>query len=200
VLLEASDCQLVLVDHQERLMPAIHEGAEVLQRALVLTRIAHLLNVPILGTEQTPDKLGALDPAVRTLCRRVLSKSAFSAVDEGLADMLRPPSTAPAGNARSLPKHLQKKSEPMDTRQTVLLAGVEAHVCLLQTALGLVEQEWDVWVVTDASGSRKARDRDAAYDRLAGNGVELVTVEMVAFEWLGSADHPHFKTALSWIK
>ena len=73
---------------------------------------------------------------------------------------------------------------------------METHVCFLQTALSLIEEEFDVWVVADACGSRTERDRDAAFDRLAGNGAELVTVEMVAFEWLESSEHPRFKAVL----
>ena len=75
----------------------------------------------------------------------------------------------------------------------MLLAGCEAHVCLLQTALDLLDAEWDVWVVTDACGSRTERNRDAAYDRLAAAGCELVSTEMVGFEWLGDAGHPRFR-------
>ena len=70
----------------------------------------------------------------------------------------------------------------------------------MQTALGLLEEEFDVWVVTDACSSRTERNRDAAFDRLAGAGCELVTTEMVVFEWLGSADHPRFKEALALVK
>jgi nicotinamidase-related amidase len=81
-----------------------------------------------------------------------------------------------------------------------VLAGCEAHVCLLQTALELLEQEFEVWVVTDACSSRTERNRDAAFDRLAGAGCELVTTEMVIFEWLRSADHPRFKEALALVK
>ena len=74
------------------------------------------------------------------------------------------------------------------TRETLILAGCEAHVCLLQTALALGD-EHEVWVVTDACGSRTERNRDAAFDRLASTGVELVTTEMVGFEWLADARH-----------
>jgi nicotinamidase-related amidase len=73
-------------------------------------------------------------------------------------------------------------------------------VCLLQTALDLLDEEWDVWVVTDACASRTERNRDAAYDRLAGAGAELVTCEMVAFEWLREATHPKWKEVLAVIK
>ena len=98
------------------------------------------------------------------------------------------------GNARSLPKHLQKAVPPPEapSRNTVVLAGCEAHVCLMQTALDLLEEEFDVWVVTDACSSRTERNRDAAFDRLAANGAELVTTEMVAFEWLRDAQHEAF--------
>ena len=197
MLLDANDSQLVLVDFQARLMPAILEGARVLERARLLARVAALLKVPVWGTEQNPEKLGPNDEALRALCGQTLPKMHFDACAEGLVGKLRAPA-APGGNARSLPKHLQKKPEP--ARQTIVIAGVEAHVCLLQTALGLIDEEFDVWVVTDACGSRSERDRDAAFDRLAGNGAELVSAEMVAFEWLGSADHPKFREVLALIR
>jgi nicotinamidase-related amidase len=82
----------------------------------------------------------------------------------------------------------------------VVIAGCEAHVCLLQTALDLLEDEFEVWVVTDACASRSDRDRDAAFDRLAGAGAELLTTEMVLFEWLRSAENPNFKQVQTWIK
>ena len=70
----------------------------------------------------------------------------------------------------------------------------------MQTALDLLEEEYDVWVVTDACSSRTERNRDAAFDRLAGNGAELLTTEMVAFEWLRTAEHPAFKNLHALIK
>jgi len=200
MLLDAEDSQLVLVDYQTKLMPVIHRGDEALQRAVFLAKVARLLGVPVWGTEQNPQRLGENDPSVRALCQRTFAKMTFSAASSDLVDALRPPSKPQGNNARSLPKHLQKPAAPTETRGTVLVAGCETHVCLLQTALGLLEQEFDVWVVTDACSSRRERDRDAAFDRLAGNGVELVTSEMVAFEWLESCEHPQFKEALALIK
>ena len=85
-------------------------------------------------------------------------------------------------------------------RSSIVIAGWEAHVCLLQTALELLELEFAVWVVTDACSSRTERNRDAAFDRLAGCGAELVTTEMVCFEWLRSAEHPLFKPMQALIK
>jgi nicotinamidase-related amidase len=200
MLLDASESQLVLVDYQARLMPAIFEGPAVLANAVRLGQMARLLDVPVWGTEQNPSKLGENAAEVRSLCRKTLAKMHFSAVEEGLGEWLRPPAKAPQGNARSLPKHLQKPAPAASERGTIVIAGCEAHVCLLQTALDLIEDEFDVWVVTDACGSRTERNRDAAFDRLAGAGAELVTTEMVAFEWLRSAEHPAFRSVQGLIK
>ena len=200
MLLEAELSQLVLVDYQTRLMPAMFEAPLVLANALRLAQMARLLQVPVLGTEQNPSKLGENAPDIRALCDRTLAKMQFSGVEEGLGEWLRPPLKAPAGNARSLPRHLQKPSNTPQERSSIVIAGCEAHVCLLQTALHLLEDEFDVWVVTDACSSRTERNRDAAFDRLAGAGVELVTTEMVAFEWLRSAEHAQFKAVQNLIK
>jgi nicotinamidase-related amidase len=203
MLLDADDSQLVLVDYQARLMPAIHENTLVLANAMRLARLARLMDVPTWGTEENPAKLGENPPELRALCRRTLAKMHFSAVADGLTEWLRPPvRQQQGGNARSLPKHLQKPQQPaaQDGRNTLVMAGCEAHVCLLQTSLDLLDEEFDVWVVTDACSSQSERNRDAAFDRLASAGAELVTTEMVAFEWLRTAGHPLFREALDLIK
>lgn len=209
MLLNADESQLVLVDYQEKLMPAIFEGDQVLARAVVLARIARMLGVPTIGTEQNPAKLGPNAAAIADLCERTLSKTHFSAVPDGLYDVLVPPQPAKptrGPNARSLPKHLQKAQTlaPVSTapaRASIVIAGCEAHVCLMQTALELLEyEELEVWVVTDACSSRTLRNRDAAFDRLAAAGAELVTTEMVAFEWLRDCAHPQFRDVLALIK
>ncbi|MDD3935815.1 isochorismatase family protein [Rhodoferax sp.] len=200
MLLDAELSQLVLVDYQTRLMPAIFEAPLVLANAIRLAQAAQWMQVPVWGTEQNPSKLGGNPPELRALCQRTLAKMQFSGVEKGLGEWLRPPVKAPAGNARSLPKHLQKPSNTPTERSSIVIAGCEAHVCLLQTALHLLEDEFDVWVVTDACSSRTERNRDAAFDRLASAGAELVTTEMVAFEWLRSAEVPQFKAVHALIK
>jgi nicotinamidase-related amidase len=203
MLLDADDSQLVLVDYQARLMPAIHENTMVLANAMRLARLARLMEVPTWGTEENPASLGENPSELRALCRRTLTKMHFSAVADGLTEWLRPPvRQQQGGNARSLPKHLQKPQQQAaeDGRNTLVIAGCEAHVCLLQTSLDLLDEEFDVWVVTDACSSRSERNRDAAFDRLAAAGAELVTTEMVAFEWLRTADHPLFREALALLK
>jgi nicotinamidase-related amidase len=199
MLLDVDESQLLLVDYQERLMPSIHEREAVLLNAMRLGRMARLLGVPAWGTEENPARLGPNPAELRALCGKTLEKMHFSGCADGLAELLRAPARqAQGGNARSLPKHLQKA--PPAERNTIVMGGCETHVCFLQTALDLLDEEFEVWVVTDACGSRTERNRDAAFDRLAGAGAELVTTEMVAFEWLRTADHPLFKDVLSLIK
>ena len=212
MLLDADDSQLVLVDYQARLMPLIFENEMIVANALRLARMARAMDVPVWGTEQNPNGLGrntpeliaAIEAASDAGGGRTLTKMHFNAVEDGLADWLRPPVRKPTqgGNARSLPKHLQKPAAPEEPegRNTIVIAGCEAHVCLMQTALGLLEEEFEVWVVTDACSSRSERNRDAAFDRLAGAGAELVTTEMVAFEWLRTAEHPAFREVLGLVK
>ena len=202
MLMDADDSQLVLIDYQDRLLPAMFEGQTCVDNAMRLAQAAHLFGVPVWGTEQNPSKLGSLPTPMKAICTQTLAKMQFSACEEGLIELLRPAAHAKPsqGNARSLPKHLQKPAAPASGRSTVLLAGIEAHVCLLQTALDLLEEEFEVWVVTDACSSRTERNRDAAFDRLAGAGIELVTTEMVLFEWLQTAEHPHFKDVQALIK
>jgi len=192
MLIDVEESQLVLVDLQPRLKPVLWQADEAWANAAKLAELASVLSVPVWGTEQNPSRLGELPPEIRAHCRQVLAKMQFSAVEEGLGEWLQPePPQAPRGNARSLPRHLQKPQAAAPERKSIVLAGCEAHICLMQTALDLLEDEFEVWVVTDACTSRTERNRDAAYDRLAG--AELVTAEMVAFEWVRSAEHPNFK-------
>ncbi len=217
MLLSVERSQLVLVDYQARLMPAIFEGDLVLANAMRLAQAAQALAVPALATEENPEGLGPALPALTALCHHTFAKMAFSACADGLGDVLRTagrpparmpaPARAPAGNARSLPRHLQQRRVPEapvadagDERDQIVIAGCEAHVCLMQTALDLLEEEFEVWVVTDACSSRTVRNRDAAFDRLAGAGCELVSTEMVVFEWLRDARHPQFKRLLALVK
>jgi nicotinamidase-related amidase len=173
--LNAERSTLVLVDYQARLMPAIHEGERVVAEALHLAGIARLLEVPVLGTEQNPAGLGPNVEALRQHCARTLPKMHFDACEDGLLDAL--------GEAPE-----------------VVIAGCEAHVCLLQTALGLLRAGREVAVVAPACGSRMAFDRELAMQRLRDAGALLVSTEMVVFEWLHDCRHPRFREVLVRIK
>ncbi|AOZ03437.1 isochorismatase [Cupriavidus sp. USMAHM13] len=176
MLHDAADSILVLVDLQARLMPAIRHGEQVVRECVRLATIARRLGVPVVGTEQSPGSLGANLAEVTALCDRTFAKDSFDACADGLCEIL------PA------------------TRRRVIVAGCEAHVCVLQTALGLLGHGREVTLLVDATGSRKAIDHDTAVARLAAAGALPATVEMVAFEWLRSARHEHFRDALRHIK
>jgi nicotinamidase-related amidase len=198
MLIETSASQLVLIDLQAKLLPAIFEGSAVLQNALRLAKAAQMMRVPVTVTEQYPEGLGATVSELSEFACEPLVKTEFSAVDAGLIEVLQEIGTPKASpNLKSVPKHLQKA--PMNTRTDIIVAGCEAHVCVLQTVMGLLE-DFDVFVVTDACSSRTERNRDAAYDRLAAEGASLVTTEMVLFEWLRSSEHPQFKAVQGLVK
>lgn len=177
-LLSAAHSQLVLVDYQARLMPAMAGGQAALANAHRLAEGARLLGVPVWGTEENPRGLGPMPDALRALCQRVLPKMAFDATGEGLAAAL-------SGHAQ---------------RRHVVIAGCEAHVCLMQTALGLRAAGWDVWVAEDACASRAEANRQSAFRRLAAAGARRVTTEMVLFEWVRGAGHARFGDVLRLIK
>lgn len=177
--IDASTSALVLVDFQARLMPAIHDAPNVVANALLLARAAQLLGIPVLGTEQNPAGLGPNVAEVRRACDRTLSKQRFDACADGLVEALRA--------ARAGCEH-------------VVVAGCEAHVCMMQTALGLLRAGMRVWVVEGASGSRRPSDHAAAMRRLAQADATLVTPEMVVFEWLRDSDHPKFRDVLALVK
>ncbi|MBU2956022.1 isochorismatase family protein [Marinobacter sp. F3R08] len=176
MLMKAEQSTLVIIDVQEKLMPAISHGDEVVERCTALATIAGLIQVPVLGTEQLPDKLGHNVEAVRELCDQTLSKYHFDACPDGLVDQL------PEG------------------RQHIVIAGCETHVCMMQSALSLIDAGYKVWVVADATGSRNEFDRDVALDRLNESGARIVTLEMVAFEWMRHCKHPQFRNIQALIK
>lgn len=177
--ISAQKSVLILVDYQARLMPAIHDAERVLDNALLLARTAQLLDIPILGTEQNPAGLGPNDAQIKSLCTTTLSKTHFGACADGLVDAI----------------HAAKEN-----CEHIVIAGCEAHVCLLQTALGLLAADKRVWVVRNACGSRRPDDHEAAMQRLAKAGATIVTHEMALFEWLDDCKHPRFREVLALLK
>lgn len=174
-MLAAATSALLMVDFQLRLMPAIAEREAVERNALRLRQAATLFDVPVLFTEQNPAKLGSTVPDLAGDAP-ALGKTCFDAGrDPGFTALL-------------------------PERNTILVTGCEAHICVLQTALGLVDLGRRVVVVEDAVGSRTLASKAAALRRLERHGVEIVTTEMVVFEWLGTADHPRFREAVALVK
>jgi len=177
VLLTAEGAALLLVDFQQRLMPVIHDHEVVVARAVRLAEAARLLDVPVCATEQNPAGLGPTVPPLAAYPQKVMAKTAFSAAAGPAFSSLLP---AGAGE--------------------IVVAGCEAHVCVLQTVLGLLGAGHRVLVAADATGSRDPADRAAAIDRARQHGAEIVTSEMVLFEWLRDSQHPRFREVQKLLK
>ena len=173
MLMDRHGASLLVVDVQERLLPAIADGASVLDHCAWLVRVARELGVPVVVSEQYPQGLGPTAAALRAVMgdTSVVTKAAFSCVADGCL----------AGTS-------------VDLRRQVVVAGTEAHVCVLQTALGLRWQGKEVFVVAEAVGSRRAADKELALARMRAHGIEVVSREMVAFEWLGTCTAPEFRS------
>ncbi|MCD0504393.1 isochorismatase family protein [Bordetella petrii] len=177
MLLQAADSTLLIVDMQERLQPAIAHGTETADIAAKLAQGARLLDVPVVATEHASDALGATIEPLRASVQAVFQKRHFSAAREPGFQAWLPPA-----------------------RHTVLVVGWEAHVCVLQTIVGLLELNYRAVLVSDAVGSRRAADQHAGMRRIRASGATVVTAEMALFEWMESCDHPRFRDVLRLVK
>jgi len=173
MLIEGPRSVLMVVDVQERLCPVMDDPRRVLVNGAILVRAARATDVPVLVTEQYPKGIGPTMVDVRDLvpADAIIEKTAFAATGE------------PAVTAR-----LAALGRPQ-----VVVCGIEAHVCVLQTCLGLKAAGHEVAMVADACSSRRPANAVAAEKRLAAAGVAVMTTEMALFEWLGDATHPAFK-------
>ena len=179
MLLQRENAQVLMIDVQERLLPAMAEAAAVTVNGTRLLEAARILAVPVLVSEQYPQGLGRTVPdlARHAPANAVHEKIEFSCyANPALRQAL-----SGAG------------------RQTILF-GIEAHVCVLQTVLSLLDAGRRVYVVRDAIGSRREESKEAAIRRMERHGADIVTTEMVVFEWLGTAEHPRFREAAALIK
>lgn len=176
-LLAAHRSLLLIVDMQDKLLPAIDDAQALVQRVARLAQAARLLSVPVWATEHWPDKIGATDPSLAVHVDRVQAKTHFNACRE--PDFL---AQWPRGRTR------------------VLLAGTEAHICVLQTGLGLAQAGYQPVLVTDGVGSRRPGDHAAACQRWQHYGLETITAEMAIYEWLETPAHPAFRDVLKLVK
>jgi hypothetical protein len=170
--LTAADSILAVIDVQDKLLAKMPAAAGLVRNVCFLVDVAKLLGVPAVGTEQYPKGLGPMTAEVAgRLSAPCLSKTAFSGC--GAAGFLA---------------ELRGTGRP-----NVVLAGMETHVCVLHTALDLLDAGFAVFLPVDAVASRFAVDHDTAVRRLERAGVIPTTAEAVAFEWVGDAAHSQFK-------
>lgn len=164
---------LLVVDVQEKLLAVMPDAPGLVRNVALMLDVANTLHVPTFVTEQYPQGLGPTHPdLLQRFTGERPAKVGFS-----------------CSKASGLVAQLRASGAP-----NVLVVGMEAHVCILQTVLDLLVEGFHVFVAVDAVQARFALDQELALKRMERAGAILTTVETVAFEWLGGADHPQFKT------
>jgi hypothetical protein len=163
-----------LCDVQERFRPLIHNFPSVLWVASTMTKASKILNIPMVVTEQYPKALGHTCSEVGLTNQSIFEKKKFSMLDEGVTKYI-------------------EQDQILKARKQAVLFGIEAHVCILQTAFDLLERDYEVHVVADGISSQRKFDRDVAIERLKQSGAYLTTSESILFQLIGSADHELFK-------
>jgi nicotinamidase-related amidase len=169
--MSALDTALLVIDVQEKLLPLVPQGSSLVRNIAFLIDAARLLSMPVQATEQYPRGLGPTVPELAARLPARPDKTAFSCCAvAGLVDTLH-----------------------REARPKVVLAGMETHVCVLQTALDLLALDFRVFIPVDAVAARCAIDHDTALRRLEKVGAVLTTAEGCAFEWVGGSSHSQFK-------
>ncbi len=173
MLIHPNKSCLLIVDIQDNLIPAIHEGETLVENTRWLTEIALKLDVPVLTSEQYPQGLGHTTPALTDILPKegFMEKVHFSCMSE---------------------PECNEKINAIRPNQVVVV-GMESHVCVMQTAIQLKQQAREVYVVADCVSSRNPRDKELALERMRGCGIHIVSREMVAFEWLQKAGTDTFR-------
>lgn len=174
MLIDSDTAFLLVIDVQERLLPAMADPAEVERNGSILMEAANKMDVPLLLSEQYPRGLGQ---TVQGLASSAGENAVFAKVDFSCCRDAA----------------IMAQIERLGRKQAVL-CGVESHVCVLQTALDLKHRGFDVFVAIDATGSRTHQSRQIAHDRMIAAGVTVVTTEMVVFELLKTAAASQFKS------
>ena len=177
VLINPRDCILLIVDVQKKLVPAIPESAKTIDNIVKLIKLSKIIDLPVIITEQ--QNLGDTVDEIRTELDEIkpLSKITFSCL--GTADF-----------QKRLTQH---------HRRVLLVAGIEAHICVAQTALEAATR-YQVQVVGDAVASRAAYNREIALERLRQNGITITSTEMLMYELLGKAGTDQFRAVLPLVK
>lgn len=180
MLIDRKQSLLLIVDVQEKLAPAIHDGTAAIANNRRLLAAAERLGVPVFVSEQNVRGLGPTVPELQPLpaAAQRFDKLHFSCARE--------------------PGFLERLAQT--GRRQIVVTGMEAHVCVLQTVLGLLGSGYAVFLVEDAASSRTAANRAAAIARARTAGAQIVTTEMVCFEWLERAGTDDFRALLPLIK
>ncbi|PCJ62014.1 MAG: hypothetical protein COA79_04830 [Planctomycetota bacterium] len=170
-MIQEDDVIFILVDYQEKLIPAISNAEKITSNIKILSEGLKILNIPIIVSEQYPQGLGSTVKDLNLGDIKSFSKTSFSVFDE--------PSL---------------KSEINQTdRQQVILAGIESHICVLQTALQMKKHGFEVFIAEECIGSRTDENKTNALERLKANNISITNIESIFFEIMQDAKHPKFK-------
>jgi len=179
-MLDIKNCCLAVVDVQGKLAQLMHGKDALFKNIQILIQAAQILEIPILWCQQVPDALGPTIPEIAELLTDVepTNKAAFSCCGTD--------------------QFISKLNE--SSRNQALLCGIEAHICVYQTAVDLLGKGFKVDVVADAVSSRTLDNKQIALSRLAAEGASITSVEMALFELLRTAEHPEFRQIAKLIK
>ena len=171
-----SHSTLLVIDIQEKLLPKIYDNEDVMKNVIWAVDLAQTIGIPSILTEHCPAKIGTTPAILREKFQEntILSKVYFSAVQEG-----------------NLLSNIQKE------RNQIVVLGTEAHICVQQTVLDLLETGYQVFILDTGVGTRNQTDKERALNRMQQNGAEIITRDMLAFEWLEKADTDLFKIVLN---
>ena len=183
MLIDSSNSSLLLIDVQTKLFPKILDVQRLESSILDCLEVFHTLNIPIFFSEQYPKGLGF---TIDKVLKKLLSYKAYKFEKTSFSCF---PNTSEHCNAGEILKNKQ-----------VILIGIETHICVLQTAMDLKEKGYEVFVISEAVGSRKNYDKEFAINRMIKNGIQVVTFEMMLFELLRDSKNDHFKSFSSLIR
>ena len=175
--LNKEDCLLLVIDIQERLIPVIHQYEEVIRNANILLKGMEILGVPVIITEQYPKGLG-------NTCKEILLGEDAKVMEKITFSCL----------ANDYIK------ESVQSKKQIIICGVEAHICVLKTALDLLDEGYQVHLITDAVSSRKKENKQVAIERMKQSGVFISSTEMILFQLLDKAGTDEFKLISKLIK
>lgn len=181
-LLESSRCALLVIDIQEKLLPAIHQRDALLHNAQLLTRLAGILHIPTIVSTQYAKGLGGTvaEVAALTTTAATCDKTSFGCFASDTFPAL----------LKALPGQ----------RNTLLLCGMESHICVMQTALGALHEGYIVHVAADAVGSRSAANWQIGLDRMRDAGAVISSTEMMMYELMRASGTEPFKAMLPHLK
>jgi len=184
--LVATQSMLFICDIQELFRPLIFKSATVIDRTSLLTKVSRTLDIPIVVTRQYPKVFGATCLEIQAELDKVKDKAMVADFAKTQFSMLTP--------------EVREHCATLADREKVIMCGIESHVCLLQTALDLLDSGREVHVVCDAASSQRAHDRTVAMKRLESAGCIMTTSESVIFDLLKDSTHPNFKAISAMIK